>query len=218
METSPIAATDVFEAMVQASPLAIVVLDRDGKVTTWNPAAQRMFGWGANEVVGQEPPFIPKDKQAAFSALRAQEMGGEIRDGLELRRQRKDGTLLDVSLWTAPIRDAAGNIIAQLGLFEDITGRKRAEEERRKQTGALEAIQLINAEITTELNLTALLALIYRRAMELVKAAGGSLFLWDEATQRLMPRCGVVYPITWELCLSGWAKVCAVWLRNALKA
>jgi len=188
METSQAVATNVFEAMVHASPLAIVVLDCDGKITTWNAAAQRMFGWSAPEVLGQEPPFIPKDKQAEFSALRAQEMRGEIRGGLELRRHRKDGTLIDVSLWTAPIRDAAGNVIAQLGLLEDITGRKRAETERRTQVATLEAVRHVGAEIGRELDLAKVLTLIHRRAMDLVGADGGSLFLWDEVAQRLVPQ------------------------------
>ena len=188
MGAQPIWLTEVCEAMVKAAPLAIVVLDCDGNVTTWNSAAQRIFGWAEEEVLGQPLPFVPQNKQAEFPALHEQEMIGEDPTGLELCRQRKDGALIDVRFWTAPIRDEAGSIIGQLGLFEDITGRKQSEEERRKESTALEAVRLISAEITTELNLTALLALIHRRAMELVGAAGGSLFLWDEATQRLLPQ------------------------------
>jgi len=179
---------NALRAMIHASPLAMVAIGGDEKVTMWNPAAQRIFGWSEAEVLGQPPPYVPEDKQAEFRVLHEQRMRGESVSGLELRRQRKDGTLIDVSLWTAPLQDAAGRIVGILGLLDDITERKRAQEGLVKRTQQLEAVRVVNTEITRELDLTALLALIHRRAMELAGADGGSLFLWDEPTQRLVPQ------------------------------
>jgi PAS domain S-box-containing protein len=179
---------NALRAMIHASPLAMVAIGGDEKVTIWNPAAQHIFGWSEEEVLGQRPPYVPEDKQAEFRVLHEQRMRGESVSGLELRRQRKDGTLIDVSLWTAPLQDAAGRIVGILGLLDDITERTRAQEGLIKRTQQLEAVRVVNAEITRELDLTALLALIHRRAMELVGADGGSLFLWDETAQRLVPQ------------------------------
>ena len=138
---------------------------------------------------GQRLPFVPEKEQAKYRALRERAAAGEIHSGVELPWQRKDGTAIDVSLWAAPIRDSAGQIIDILVLIiEDITERKRAEETLVQRTRQFEAVRSISAEIARELDLGVLLGLIHRRAMELVGAEGGSLFLWDEATQRLMPQ------------------------------
>ena len=175
-------------AMIEASPLAVVTIGADEKVTMWNAAAQRIFGWSEEEVLGQPPPYVPGDKQTEFRLLHEQRMRGENASGLELRRQRKDGSLIDVKLWTVPLRDTASRIVGVMGLLEDITERKRTQEGIVKRTQQLEAVRILSAEITRELDLTVLLALIHRRAMELMDADGGSLFLWDEANQRLVPQ------------------------------
>ena len=181
-------------AMIQASPLAVIALDVDDRVTTWNPAAECMFGWGEGDVLGRRLPLVPEYKQEEFRALRKRALEGETVAGLELRRQRKDGSPIDVRLWTASIRDAAGRIVGVFGLLEDITERKRAADALLKRTNQLEAIRLVNAEITRELELDTLLALIHRRAMELVGAGGGSLYLWDEATRQLVPKVWLGIP------------------------
>lgn len=180
-------------AMIEASPLAIVAIGPDERVTMWNAEAQRIFGWQEEEVLGQPPPYVPEDKKSEFSFLHEQRMRGSNISGEELRRQRKDGTPIDVKLWTVPISDGAGEVMGVIGLFEDITERKRTQEGLIKRTRQLEAVRTLNAEITRELDLTVLLSLIHRRAIELVGADGGSLFLWDESAQRLAPQvwCGI---------------------------
>jgi PAS domain S-box-containing protein len=131
---------DIVRALIQASPLAIVILDTNDQIRTWNPAAQRLFGWSEAEVLGQRPPFVPDDKQAEFLAIREGERAGEVLNGVELRRQRKDGTPIDVRLWTAALRDAAGRISDVLGMFEDVTDRRRAEAARRESEAQRDAV------------------------------------------------------------------------------
>ena len=110
-------------ALIQASPLAIIARDRDTVVQMWNPAAERIFGWSEEEVLGRPYPLVPEEKQEEFRANIARALRGEALDGLETRRQKKDGTLIDVGIWTAPLRDAGAMVVVA-----DITERKRAEE------------------------------------------------------------------------------------------
>lgn len=123
-------ANRALRALIRASPLAIVALDARGRVTLWNPAAERIFGWGEGEVLGRPLPSVPEEVRGEFAAGLARSLGGGDHAGHETRRVRRDGTTIDVSLWTAPLCDALGEPCGRLGLVEDITERKRAEEAR----------------------------------------------------------------------------------------
>jgi two-component system cell cycle sensor histidine kinase/response regulator CckA len=115
-------------AIVDGAPLAIVTLDREGRVRTWNPAAARIFGWSEAEATGRPPPFVRPGDQSESLALREQVLGGQAFTGMEVRRQRKDGSPIDLRLSTAPLRNARGEIDGVLALIADITDRKQAEE------------------------------------------------------------------------------------------
>lgn len=119
-------------ALIQASPLAIIALDPHGKVKAWNPAAERMFGWSQPEALGLPLPIVPTDKQQEFRAGLGRQLRGEELSGLEIRSQRKDGSLLDASLSAAPLHDEAGRIAGVMAVLADISERKRAEEELRQ--------------------------------------------------------------------------------------
>jgi PAS domain S-box-containing protein len=134
------------QSLIQASPLAIITLGVDWTVTTWNPAAERIFGWRAEEVRGQPLPIIPADQRAEAQAFREAELKGEPRLASELRRLRKDGTLVDVSISTAPLCDARGAVVGTIGVVADITDRKRAEAALRESE---ERHRLI-AELTSD--------------------------------------------------------------------
>ncbi|MDP2663673.1 MAG: PAS domain S-box protein [Dehalococcoidia bacterium] len=123
--------TQTLEALIKASPLAIVVLDTDGTVKLWNPASEKVFGWSASEVIGQAYPAVPEGLRGEVELMLKESLQGKVLTGLESRRQRKDGSLIDVSLSTAPLADASGNIVASLGIIADITDRKQAEEALR---------------------------------------------------------------------------------------
>jgi len=129
---------EMLHAMIQASPLAIMTLAPEGKVTLWNPAAERMFGWSEPEVLGRLLPFVPEANFSQFHELRTRVLGGEAFTGMELRRRKKDGSPIDISLSTAPLRDAQGNVTGILALIADITERKRAEEELRLKAQLLD--------------------------------------------------------------------------------
>ena len=112
--------------IVAASPAAIILLDLDGTVRLWNPAAERIFGWTADEVVGGPPPVVGPDHGDEFRTNLAEIAAGRVLEGVETRRLTRDGGLVDVALWAAPIvrPDGARQCIA---LVVDITDRKQAE-------------------------------------------------------------------------------------------
>ena len=133
-------ANNRLRTLVQASPLAIVGLDLEERVISWNPAAERMFGWSQDEVMGQALPTIPKEEETAFKALRQSNLQGIALLGQEVHRQRRDGSVIEVRLSTAPLHDAAGGVIGNMGIIEDITERKRLEATLRQVSRALKAI------------------------------------------------------------------------------
>ncbi|MEY3868115.1 MAG: hypothetical protein RLZZ338_2006 [Cyanobacteriota bacterium] len=120
------------EALIDASPLAIVVIDAQALVRIWNPAAELLFGWQASEVLGKTIPSIPVKETEAFYKLLKSVLQGEVIKGLEVRDLRKDGALIDLCLWTAPIRDDRDLITGSVRIYSDISERKRLEEERQK--------------------------------------------------------------------------------------
>jgi PAS domain S-box-containing protein len=123
-------ANQALRALIHASPLAIIALDGQGRVTIWNPAAERMFGWGNRDVLGHPLPIVPEDLRQQFSSGLATSLQGGAHAGHETLRLKKDGSTIEVSLWTAPLYDARGEPCGRMGVIEDITERKRAEEAR----------------------------------------------------------------------------------------
>jgi len=117
-------------AVVESSPLAIIALDGEGRVRMWNRSAERIFGWSEGEVLGHRNPTIPADREEEFTALVQRRMKGEAQAGFETIRIRKDGTLVEVSVWASPLRDDSGNITGIMTELADITERKRGERDR----------------------------------------------------------------------------------------
>lgn len=132
------AAHETLQALVEGSPVAIVGLDRDAKVTMWNPAATRLFGWSAEEVLGRFSPTVPEDLKAEGFEIFERVIHGEVVTDLETKRRRKDGSLIDVSISSAPVRDASGDVTGLSAFISDISPRKRVEEELRKAKVAAE--------------------------------------------------------------------------------
>jgi PAS domain S-box-containing protein len=131
---------DELKALVQAAPVAILGLDNNGKVVSWYGGAEKMFGWTADEVIGRPPPNLPTEKQEEFRTLLARVVGGNAFTGLESQRMRKDGTLIDVSISTAPLHDGAGRAVGIIGVYQDITERRRAEDLYHQMADQLEAL------------------------------------------------------------------------------
>lgn len=121
--------TKTLRAIVTSAPLAVVATDVDGRLTMWNPAAERMFGWTAAEVLGAPMPFIPPEVMEETLSQREHVLSGLETMVLESVRLRKDGARLNVDVALAPLRDAAGEIAGVIGLLADTSERVRARHE-----------------------------------------------------------------------------------------
>ena len=122
-----------FAAIVESSDDAIVSKDLNGIVTSWNAAAEGMFGYSAGEMIGQSiRVLIPDDRQQEEDEVLGKIRLGERVDHYETVRRRKDGSLLPVSLTVSPIRQPDGTVIGASKIARDISERRRAEEERQR--------------------------------------------------------------------------------------
>jgi PAS domain S-box-containing protein len=119
------------QALIFASPRAIFTLDLNGNVKIWNPAAERMFGWTEAEAIDRPNPIVPEDKIEEFQTLKQSILQGTIHYTGELRRQKKDGTPIDISFSAAPLKDSEGNVNGLVAVVADITEQKRQEEQLR---------------------------------------------------------------------------------------
>jgi PAS domain S-box-containing protein len=126
-------------ALVASTDDTIVTKGLDGVIRSWNPAAQRLLGYRADEIVGQSiARLIPEDRQNEESMIMDQVGRGERVSHFETVRRRKDGSLVDVSLTISPILDGAGAIVGASKIMRDITERKRVGDELRRINEDLE--------------------------------------------------------------------------------
>ena len=120
------------ETSIYGSPVPIIAVDVESRVTMWNPAAEALFGWSESEVLGKRNPIIPEDGLAEAARLHARVRSGETLRGIETTRQKRDGSLLTISMSAAPIRDASRNVKGILGFLADISDQKRSEKALRQ--------------------------------------------------------------------------------------
>jgi diguanylate cyclase (GGDEF)-like protein/PAS domain S-box-containing protein len=115
-------------AVLGEVPAAIVELDLDGCVRSWNPAAEEMFGWTADEVIGSFSPTVDPDgvKEGLAELQR-----GEVVHRVSQRRRRKDGSLIDVEVSNAVLTDAEGRAFGYIGVISDVTQRVALEADLR---------------------------------------------------------------------------------------
>lgn len=127
----------MLRTLVKESALPIVSLDQDARVTSWNQAATRLFGWSEEEVLGHELPYIQPGEEASADALWQAGIRGEVTGPIELRRRHKDGKMLDLLLWPVFVYDKFGQLSIAVGLYVDQSDLKRAEEAKTKSEARL---------------------------------------------------------------------------------
>lgn len=116
-------------AIIRSSDDAIVSKDLNGIILSWNPAAERIFEFTADEAIGKSIQIIiPDDRRAEELEVLAKVSAGEGVDHYETVRRRKDGGLIDISLTVSPVRDSSGKIVGASKVARDITDRKRLAE------------------------------------------------------------------------------------------
>ena len=125
-------------AIVESSDDAIVSKNLNGIITSWNRGAERLFGYAADEVVGQSITIlIPPERLDEETMVLERIRRGERIDHYETVRRRKDGTSVDISLTVSPVRDAVGRIVGASKIARDITERRRAQEQQELLIGEI---------------------------------------------------------------------------------
>jgi PAS domain S-box-containing protein len=154
-------------AIVESSDDAIIGKNLDGIVTSWNPGAEQMFGYTAQEMIGRPittiiPPELRDDEILILTAIAR----GERIQHFETSRVKKNGEIVEVSLTVSPVRDEAGRIIGAAKIARDITERKKAEK-AMMMTERLAAVGRLAATVAHEINnpLEAVTNLVYLAKM-----------------------------------------------------
>jgi PAS domain S-box-containing protein len=134
---------DRLAAIVESSNDAILTKTPDGTITSWNPAATRLFGYEAEEAIGRHITMLfPRERLGEEAELLARIARGDHVEYFETQRVRKDGTRIDVSVTLSPVRDAEGRLVEISKIVRDLTGRRRIEAQVKD---AADAIQTMHA-------------------------------------------------------------------------
>src|SRR5687767_13938312 len=167
-------------AIVEASEDAIVSKDLCGVITSWNRGAERLFGYTADEAVGQAiTMLIPPDRLGEEDMVLARIRAGERVEHFDTIRWRKDGTVVDVSLTISPIRDEHGAVIGASKIARDITERKRIEGELHELQARLLTLVVASAAGLGSTDVNAVLVGTIDLAREVFSSDGYALWRAD---------------------------------------
>jgi PAS domain S-box-containing protein len=172
---------ELLAAIVDSSSDAIVSKQLDGTIMSWNRAAERLFGYSADETVGRSIRMIvPPDRQAEEDDILRRLQRGEVVDHFETVRMRKDGSLIEVSVTISPVRNREGKIIGASKVARDISEQKRAEEELHQSLAAKDDfLGLVSHELRTPLTTVKGTANVLRRHEAVLSAADRDQALMD---------------------------------------
>src|SRR5262245_20175542 len=119
-------------ALVESSGDAIVTKDLEGIITSWNPGAEQVFGYTAEEIIGKSVTIlIPPDRFDEEPGILERVRRGERIEHYDTVRRRKDGRLIDVSLTVSPMKGSDGKIVGASKIARDVTERKRLQEQQK---------------------------------------------------------------------------------------
>ncbi|MBC7804311.1 MAG: EAL domain-containing protein [Candidatus Parcubacteria bacterium] len=172
------ATNEQLQLLIQSSPLAIYARDRNGLITAWNPAAERMYGWSAAEVLGKPLPSVPGEQREESDQLRKRLLGGESFIKFQGRRLRRDGSPIFIDASLGPLRDASGTASGIIAVAADITERKRAELQQAME-------HRVTRLLSEAESLEQVMPEIIRTVCEALGCACGARRTWDEREQKI---------------------------------
>jgi PAS domain S-box-containing protein len=165
--------------VIESSDDAIVSKDLNGTILSWNRAAERMFGYTAEEAVGRSiRMIIPADRQSEEDEVLARIRAGEMVDHYETIRRRKDGTLVSISLTVSPIRNDIGEVVGASKIARDVTERSRLLAEARDHAWVSAKLGEVGAVLASTLERDTILQKVTDAGKELTRAEVGA-FLYN---------------------------------------
>jgi PAS domain S-box-containing protein len=164
-------------AVVASSDDAIVTKDLDGTITSWNPAAERLFGYPSAEAIGRSVRMlIPDELQGEEDVVLANLKAGRSVEHYETVRQRKDGSRLSISLSVSPLRDQNGTVIGASKIARDISEAVRLRAAAAEHTVITQKLADIGASLAATLDRDTVVQRVTDTATELTNASFGAFF------------------------------------------
>ena len=178
-------------AIVESSDDAIISVDLDGTIATWNDGAQRLYGYSAEDIIGKPVSLlIPSARRGEEIEILGRIRRGERTEHYRTTRRRNDGTEVQVSLTVSPIKDAAGTIIGASKIARDITDHERAVKSLAKRMTEQAALY----RFTDQLFRAASADDIYAAALDAIVRALGC----DRASILLFDETGIMKFVAWR--------------------
>jgi len=173
-------------AIVESSDDAIFSKTLDGVITSWNPGAERLFGYTSQEAIGQRMQMlVPPEILDEETEILARIARGEAVRHFETQRLKKDGTKIDVSLTISPIRDSNGQITGASKISRDITQNKEAEKKLRTQLARLDLLSRTTRAIGERQDLASIFQVVLRSLEDNLPIDFGCLCLYEPTGPRL---------------------------------
>ena len=177
-------------AVIECAADAIVAFSTDRTVMLWNPAAERMFGWAAAEVIGLEPQIIPEELKAEHNAvLERVRGGGQI--SFATRRIRKDSTVIDVRIDTSALIDGAGEVTGWVNVCHQTGEDDVARHYMAERARVVRRLGDVVADMNAQRDLESVLDRIAASLRELTSADAGGFVLIEDDTLRLVSTAGL---------------------------
>jgi PAS domain S-box-containing protein len=174
-------------SIVESSDDAIVSKNLDGIITSWNPGAERLFGYSAQEAVGKPMAMlIPPERSTEEPAILARIARGETTDHFETVRVGKDGRKIDVSATISPIRDSLGRVVGASKIARDITDLKLAQGKMQAQLARLDLLQQITRAIGERQDIQSIFQVVVRTLEEHLPVDFCCICLFDPAENCLI--------------------------------
>jgi PAS domain S-box-containing protein len=177
-------------AVIECAADAIMAFSSDRTVLVWNPAAERMFGWAASEVVGLEPPIIPEELRAEHTAvLERVASGGFV--SLATRRVRKDGGVLDLRIDTSALISSAGQKVGWVSVCQQTGDDEAVRHYMAERARVVRRLGDVVADMNAQLDLESVLDRIAASLRELTRADAGGFVLIEGDRLRLVSMDGL---------------------------
>jgi two-component system, cell cycle sensor histidine kinase and response regulator CckA len=129
---------ELLGTVIDAAPVAIILVDESGMVSLWNRAAEELFGWQSSEVLGRPAPHVHPEDRSEFERARARVRHSGRPRKFPGRRVTKDGRMLDVMITTAAVHGPDGRYHGSLGIVEDVTSQRLGEERQQRLNAIIE--------------------------------------------------------------------------------